>query len=142
MRENMNKYFNQLDKRADSFAKTVAKEFENPKMTIAGIAGVKGTVGIKGTPGIQMYPENTDDNYCYGQTFMTNSKNVNVFTDESWSHPNWGTIAADDSLKKEVQELKDLFFRKVVVKCPACGQFGAALCECKYCGHPIDLGER
>jgi hypothetical protein len=51
----------------------------------------------------------------------------------------------DDSeskaLKEKVNQLEALFFRKVVSKCPACGQWGAALCECKHCGHPIDMGE-
>jgi hypothetical protein len=46
-----------------------------------------------------------------------------------------------DRLEAKMKELESLFFRKVVVKCPACGQWGAALCECKYCGHPIDMGE-
>jgi hypothetical protein len=46
-----------------------------------------------------------------------------------------------DELKAKVKELESLFFRKVVSKCPACGQWGAAMCECKHCGHPIDMGE-
>ena len=27
---------------------------------------------------------------------------------------------------------------KVLEKCPACGQWGAVMCECPKCGHPID----
>jgi hypothetical protein len=46
-----------------------------------------------------------------------------------------------ERLKDKLANLEALFFRKVVSKCPACGQWGAALCECKHCGHPIDLGE-
>lgn len=46
-----------------------------------------------------------------------------------------------DELKEKLARLEALFFQKVVVKCPACGQWGAAMCECKYCGHPIDMGK-
>jgi hypothetical protein len=46
-----------------------------------------------------------------------------------------------DELKIKLKNLEELFFRKVVSKCPACGQWGAAMCECKYCGHPVDMGE-
>lgn len=28
--------------------------------------------------------------------------------------------------------------QNVLVKCSACGQWGARFCECRYCGYPID----
>lgn len=32
----------------------------------------------------------------------------------------------------------DFVPENVLVKCGACGQWGARFCECRYCGHPID----
>jgi hypothetical protein len=73
-----------------------------------------------------------DDNIFFGGTGVSVPYNVKI-----------GTLRASmtDTLEKKVKELEDLFFRKVIVKCSHCGQWGAAMCACKYCGSPIDMGE-
>lgn len=42
--------------------------------------------------------------------------------------------------KKFINSNWDMEFtpENVVVKCVACGQWGARFCECRYCGHPIE----
>lgn len=51
------------------------------------------------------------------------------------------TIPELEVLQKKIAQLDALFFRKVVVKCEHCGQWGAAMSACKHCGAPIDLGK-
>ena len=48
------------------------------------------------------------------------------------------TIAELDEIREEVENLRDLFYRDVVVKCTSCGQWSAAYTACKHCGHPVD----
>ena len=77
----------------------------------------------------------------YGWT--TVSGTTNFSTTANISLPAYGATGVynpnqEADLRKELNELKNLFFMKVVVKCPACGQYGAAGCECCHCGHPID----
>lgn len=64
---------------------------------------------------------------------LTNIDGTYVSTNE----PIDATISISNELEEKINKLESLFFRKVVSKCPACGQWGAALCECKHCGHPI-----
>lgn len=66
-------------------------------------------------------------------TTTASSKDFRLYSDIS--------AEITDELEIKVKQLEDLFFRKVVSKCPACAQWGAAMTECKHCGHPIDLGE-
>jgi hypothetical protein len=42
--------------------------------------------------------------------------------------------------KSEIAQevIKLMMFNPVVVKCPACAQWGAVKTECKHCGHPVD----
>jgi hypothetical protein len=81
--------------------------------------------------------------YVYSTSASAGSGNFYI-GDAQPQRPQWnniGSIPAVDELKEKLANLESLFFRKVVSKCPACGQWGAAMCECKYCGHPINLGE-
>jgi ribosomal protein L32 len=70
--------------------------------------------------------------YVTATTCISNTTNISNIP------ISYGYGDANDTIRRELEELKKLFFMKVVVKCPACGQYGAAGCECKYCGHPID----
>lgn len=60
---------------------------------------------------------------------------MNTYTDARLSSP------IIDELQSQVKELFSMFFRKVVVQCPWCGQWGASMCACKYCGGAIGLGD-
>ena len=90
----------------------------------------------------------------------TAAGNVNA-----WSNPyfpittnDWGTTTVDatcinyppttvsvgdpnESVRRELEELKNLFFMKVVVQCKHCGQWSAAYTECKHCGAPVNPNE-
>lgn len=44
-----------------------------------------------------------------------------------------------DSIVQAVK--KSAGYDRVLEKCPACGQWGAVMCECPKCGHPIDPKE-
>lgn len=91
----------------------------------------------------------TGDPPYYRYNYSTTSTAINNYIDGSYDmwgnvrvQPTYDNSAEVYSLKAKLANLEDLFFRKVVSKCPACGQWGAALCECKHCGHPVDLGEK
>ena len=78
------------------------------------------------------------------RSFSTSTSNIgNVLV----SDPTAGSAiigsAYDDTkeLRDKIDKIENLFFQKVVVKCKWCGQYGAALCECKHCGQAIDYDE-
>jgi hypothetical protein len=80
--------------------------------------------------------------YDYRYAYITST--ATTATNSTWNYytaPSGIIDTGVDELKAKVKELENLFFRKVVSRCPACGQWGAAMCECKHCGHPIDMGE-
>lgn len=49
-----------------------------------------------------------------------------------------GEMLTADKLNKLVRAVNENFPAIAVVKCAACGQWGARFCECKHCGSPID----
>ena len=53
----------------------------------------------------------------------------------SVSYANQVRPSMDDIIAKVK---KSLGFERVLEKCPACGQWGAVMCACPHCGHPID----
>jgi len=73
-----------------------------------------------------------------GTTCFSTTANVSlpVYGATGVYNPNQNT-----DLHKELDELKNLFFMKVVVPCAHWGQYGAAGCACKHCGAPIDYGK-
>ena len=52
----------------------------------------------------------------------------------SFSSP---TVDIDDIMAKLEAKLKDQF-AKAVIRCQACGQWGARFCACGHCGSPIE----
>jgi hypothetical protein len=102
-----------------------------------GVTGIQGVTGIRGVTGL------------WGMTGVANMTSAqdmatyiafNAISGNSSSAID-SDIQATDALRAKVDELERLFFRKVVVPCPYCGQWGAAMCACKKCGGAIGMGE-
>jgi hypothetical protein len=85
-----------------------------------------------------------------GQTFVANpfitgtttatTDNIYVTNGSTNSDFKFATYGdASQELLEKIKRLEDLFFKKVVVKCKWCGQWGAGGCECRHCGQAIDF---
>lgn len=81
----------------------------------------------------------TTDLYAVGSTSSTTTTNTQN-TQLRYVHA-FDDISPDpiNALLDEVNKLRRLIqVPTPLTKCAWCGQWGAAYCECKHCGHPID----
>ena len=95
-----------------------------------------GVIGSTSTSDAEKY--RNFGTYWSNATTAVSSVPVSIGTlNSAWSNTAAGYSDPNTELRREIEQLKDLFFMKAVVPCAHCGQYGAAGCACKHCGAPI-----